>query len=449
MIRKGDEWQAVDWETALESAVRGLQSVTASKPDQLGVLASPNSTIEELHLLARLARAVGSANIDHRLRQQDFRDQDSDPVYLGSGLPFVEVDALQSIFVIGSNLRREVPILAHRVRKAATRNSAQVSFLNTAHHEYLFPVAAYHTVPGGQLVSHLASIVGATAEKAGKSLPAGVQQRVSQATVGDSHRAIAEQLLAGERRAIFVGAMAMRHPAYADLRQLAAALAEITGAKMCFLTEGANAAGAALAGVLPHREAAGKRSAKQGANARQMFDNPLEAYILHGGIEPGRDIGTPRALEALRHARFVVALTPFADEATRSSAHVMLPIGTFAETSGTYVNFEGRWQSFIGAATPVGEARPGWKVLRVLGNLLGLQGFDYESSEEVRDELRAQAGELSYDGKFATQRQLNGDKPHGTSIDVSMYDVDSLVRRAPALQRTREAQAAAQSEPSA
>ena len=448
MIRKGDEWQTADWEAALEAAVRGLQGVIAGKPEQLGVLASPNSTVEELHLLATLARAVGTPNIDHRLRQQDFRDQEADPVYLGSGLPLTEIDLLQSIFVIGSNLRREVPILAHRVRKAAIRN-AKVSFLNTVRHDYLFPVAAYHTAPGDQLVSHLAAIVGATSEKAGKSAPGGVQQRVSQATIGDSHRAIAEQLVAGERRAIFMGAMAMRHPAYADLRQLAAALAEIIGAKMCFLTEGANAAGAALAGVLPHREGAGKRAAKQGANARQMFDNPLEAYILHGGIEPSRDIGTPRAMEALRHARFVVALTPFADEATRSSAHVMLPIGTFAETSGTYVNFEGLWQSFTGAAKPVGEARPGWKVLRVLGNLFGLAGFDYESSEEVRDELRAKAGELSFDGTFATQRQLNGEKAYGLIVDVPMYDVDSLVRRAPALQRTREAQAASQSEPAA
>lgn len=176
-----------------------------------------------------------------------------------------------------------------------------------------------------------------------------------------------------------------------------------------------------------------------------MIDTPLKAYILHGGIEAARDFASPRATDALRKAEFVLALTPFADEATRSCAHVMLPIGTFAETSGTFVNFEGRWQSFAGAATPVGEARPGWKVLRVLANLAGLAGFEYTASDQVRDELRALVGEARPDG-FVSGRTLNGARPQGPVPDVPMYAIDALVRRAPALQRTREAQTA-RSEP--
>lgn len=177
-----------------------------------------------------------------------------------------------------------------------------------------------------------------------------------------------------------------------------------------------------------------------------MIDTPLKAYILHGGIEAARDFASPRAADALRRAEFVLALTPFADEATRACAHVMLPIGTFAETSGTFVNFEGRWQSFAAAATPVGEARPGWKVLRVLANLAGLTGFEYTASDQVRDELRALVGEAMPDGVFVSQRTLNGARPQGSVTDVPMYAIDALVRRAPALQRTREAQMA-RSEP--
>jgi len=449
MIRSGDDWRTVDWETALEFTAKGLQKVIAeSGADKIGALASPSSTLEELHLLARVVRGLGSSNLDHRLRQQDFRDAEADPLFHGLSLDIASIEQLNSILVVGSNLRREAPIIAHRVRKAAMRNQAKVAFINPQRYDYLFPVAAYVTAAGDAMAAALAAVVAATAEKSGKDVPASVQSRTSGARVEDSHRAVAEQLLSGERKAILFGSLAMRHPAFSELRQLAAALAELSGAQIGFLPEGANAAGAALAGVLPHREAGGKRASKEGLGARAMFDNPLDAYILHGGIEPGRDIAAPRSAEALRHAGFVVALSPFVDDSTRACAHVMLPIGTFAETSGTFVNFEGRWQSFAGAATPVGEARPGWKVLRVLGNLLGLAGFDYNSSDQVRDELKGIVGDKRFDGKLASHRKLNGDKAQGSAVDVPMYDVDSLVRRAPSLQRTREAQAAARGETS-
>jgi NADH-quinone oxidoreductase subunit G len=441
MIRENGEWQTVDWETALEAAVKGLQRVVSqSGAAQLGALASPSSTLEELHLLERLVRGLGSANLDHRLRQQDFRDQDSDPLFHSLGMHIAEIEGLSSLLVIGSNLRREVPLIAHRVRKAATRKGARVAFLNPQRYDYLFPVASYFATNSIGMVGALSAVVSAAAQKAGKPVPATVQSFVQSARVEAAHQSLADELVNGEQRAILVGALAMRHPAFADLRQLAAALAEITGARLGFLTEGANATGAALAGVLPHRAAGGKQAATVGLNARAMFETPLKAYLLHGGVEPARDVAAARAGEALRKAEFVVALTPFADEGTRSYAHVMLPIGTFSETSGTYVNFEGRWQSFAGAAKPLGDARPGWKVLRVLANLAGLSGFEYTSSDQVRDELHALVGEKT-DASFHSQRTLNGEKaPQGSLSDVPMYSIDALVRRAPALQRTRDAQ---------
>ncbi len=438
-------WQSVDWESALEQASVALKDIAARHGAQsIGALASPSCTLEELYLLQRLMRGLGSSNIDHRLRQQDFRDQASDPVFPSLGMAIADVEQLQSVLVVGSNLRREVPLLAHRVRKAAIKGGARVAFLNPRRYEYLFPVAAYAIADGAQLVDALAAIVSATARKAGKSVPTSVEAIAGSATVTDEHRAVAESLLTGERRAIWLGAIAMRHPAFADLRQLAAALAELSGATLGYLAEGANAAGAHLAGALPHREAGGRAVSSPGLNARQMLESPLKAYVMLGGLEVGQDFAVTGAAQTLRSAECVIALTPYMSDAAGRNATILLPIGTFAETSGTYVNLEGRWQSFAGAVKPVGDCRPGWKVLRVLGNLLNLAGFDYASSEGVRDELKGASGEPKPDNSYTARRSLNGSRPSGALIDVPMYGIDAIVRRAPALQSTREAQQATQ-----
>jgi NADH-quinone oxidoreductase subunit G len=231
--------------------------------------------------------------------------------------------------------------------------------------------------------------------------------------------------------------LAIRHPAFADLRALASALADITGASFGVLAEGGNAAGAYLAGAVPHREAGGKAVQAPGLAATEMLRRSLKAYLLFGGVEPWVDALDAEGARSLSKAEFVVAITPFANDSLRKVAHVILPIGTFAETSGTYVNLEGVWQSQTGAAAPVGEARPGWKVLRVLGNLLNLTGFEYQSSEDVREELRKLCGEpaaSSYQGSHRVA-QTTGE---ATLVDLPMYQIDALVRRAPSLQKTRE-----------
>ncbi len=450
MVREGEQWQSVDWETALAAASNGIQSIVQRHgPAALGALATPSSTLEELYLLARLVRGLGSPNLDHRLRQQDFRDQESDPRFPWLGMEISEVERLDSLLLIGCNLRREAPILAHRVRKAATRSGARVAFLNPQRYEYLFPVSSYLTAADGELTSSLAGLVSAAAQKRKKPVPEHVRSVAATIRPTDEQRATAALLFEGERRAIFLGALAARHPAFADLRQLAAALAEICGAQLAYVSEGANAAGAYLAGVVPHREAGGAPAATTGMNARAMLESPLKAYLLLGAIEPALDLSAPQAATTLAAAECVVMLTPFVTDAMRRFAHVLLPMGTFAETSGTFVNAEGRWQSFLGAAHPVGESRPGWKVLRVLGNMLELARFDYLSSEAVRDELRGLVGEAGSDNTFAARRTLNGDRPAGKTVDVPMYQIDALVRRAPALQRTREAQQASTRSPQA
>ncbi len=435
LLRRGADWVEADWESALMAVAEGLKARAAD----LGVLASSSATLEELYLTQRLARGLGTNNIDHRLRQRDFRDQAADPVFPGLGMAVAEVDGLDALLVIGSHLRREAPILAHRLRKAA-RRGAQVSFLNPARFTYLFPVKSYLVAGASDLVGNLAAVLAAAAQAAGKSVPAHLSAIVNSATVTDEHRAIAQSLLAGEKRAVWLGALAGRHARFADLRSLAASLAALTGARLGRIAEGGNAAGAYLAGAIPHREAGAAAVASPGLNAREMLGRALRAYLLVGGIEPSIDALDPESLRTLAKSEFVVAITPFASAEVKAVAHVMLPMCSFAETSGSYVNCSGTWQSQVGAAAPVGEARPGWKILRVLGNLLNLPGFEYQSSEEVLNEVRERCAHVvpaGYQGTHAVNGDGSTDAAAGL-VDVPMYQADAVVRRAPSLQRTRE-----------
>jgi NADH-quinone oxidoreductase subunit G len=442
MIRKGSEWVETDWETALTKVIEGLKPRAAD----LGVLASSTSTLEELYLLGRLARGLGSANIDHRLRQRDFRDQDADPVYPNLGMRVVDVDSLNGLLVIGANLRREVPILAHRVRKAALKGAKVISMTPVAA-DYLFPVAVKMVSTPAQQVDDLAAILSVAAQGAGKSVPEHLAAFVQQAKVNDTHRAAAEALVAGEKRAIWLGSLALRHPAYADIRALAAAIADVTGASLGVLAEGGNAAGAFLAGAVPHREAGGKVAASKGLNALEMVQKTLKAHVLFGGVEPWVDSVAADASRNIGKAEFVVAITPFANDQLREIAHVLLPMGTYVETSGTYVNLEGTWQSHTGAAQPFAEARPGWKILRVLGTLANISGFEYQSSEDVREELRKSCTEVAAIGAVSAgssataykgTHRVTGGSAGADVLDLSMYHIDALVRRAPSLQKTRE-----------
>jgi NADH-quinone oxidoreductase subunit G len=266
------------------------------------------------------------------------------------------------------------------------------------------------------------------------------------AAVTEQQRALAESLKRGERRAIWLGALAIRSSRYTELRALARALAQATGASFGELAEGGNAAGACLAGVLPHRGFGGAARLAPGRNARQMLEQPLPAYLLLHA-EPWADADVPAALLTLEAAGCVVAVTAYASEQMRRVADVLLPAGTFAETSGSYVNLEGRWQSFSGAARPVGAARPAWKILRVCGNLLDLQGFDYQSSEQVRDELAARVSAAAAAALEVPESAAAAPAPAQASaapagmLDVPMYQIDPIVRRAGSLQRTRDGRA--------
>jgi NADH-quinone oxidoreductase subunit G len=436
LVREGGSWTQVSWESALAVAVDGLRQHAGS----LGALSSASATTEELYLLNRLSRGLGSANIDHRLRRRDFADQACDALYPNLGMRIAQVDHLNGLLIIGSNLRREVPVLAHRVRKASLAGAA-VAFVNPAQFDYKFNVAAFLQSAPATQVADLAAVLAAVASKSGSAVPAHLTTVTGNASVTAAHQAVAAALLSGPKRAVWLGALALRHPQYADLRALAGAIAQLAGASLAELAEGGNAAGAYLAGCVPHRDVAGKALSAVGKNAAEMLQAPLRAYILFGGVEPEADSLSPESMKVLAAADLVVAVTPYLTEQLKQIAHVVLPIGTFAETSGTYVNLEGVWQSFTAAARGHGESRPGWKVLRVLGTELGIERFEYQTSEEVRDELRRICAE-GLPPAWVGSRAVTVTATPANTIDVPMYQVDAVVRRAPSLQRTVEGRSA-------
>jgi NADH-quinone oxidoreductase subunit G len=440
MLKEAGAWREVDWETALEAAANGLQqAVREHGAGRLGVLVSPTAPVEEAYLAARIARGLGSENVDHRLRRQDVRDQAGDPPAPVLGLPIADLERAAAVLLVGCDVRREVPIIAHRIRKGAMRQGTRVAFVNPGPLDVLFPVEAQLTSNGLGMAQHLAALLAAVLRDTGRPVPAGLGVALDGVAPTETHSRVAAMLAREGLRVVLLGALAERHAAYSEIRALAAALAEVTGATLGFLPDGANAVGASLAGAVPHRGVGGRPLAKPGLAAAEMIAARLGAYLLVGGVESG-DLAPAQVDAALQGARCVVALTPYAGEEQLANSTVILPVAAFAETSGTWVNVEGRWQSVAGAARPPGEARPAWKVLRVLGNLLGLAGFEYLSSEEIRDELRRGLEEIppaTVTGAFTPGRLASLD----VTREVGLYSVDAVVRRSAPLQATREGRA--------
>lgn len=433
-LKDAGEWRDIEWSDAL---ARAAEVLAATDGDKIGFIASPAATVEEAYLLSLLATHLGTANIDHRIHRRDTSDQDNDPVFEGLGCGVDEIEQQGAILIAGSNVRTEAPIIAHRLRKAAL-NGAQVSFANCKEYEYFFDLADY--LSGSGLVELLAGVAvaaGATSD-AVANLCAGV-------SADDAQQRIAASLKNADDALVLLGNIATSHAAYSAVRALASAIAEATGARLGFITNGPNTAGAQLAGVLPHREIGGKSRDKAGLDIAAMLDSDLDAVVLVN-VEPDADIhATADAAQKLAKQKFVIALTPFVSNALLEAADLVLPIGTFAETSGTYVNAAGTWQSFNGFADPVGESRPCWKVLRVIGNLTDAAGFDYVTSEDILTEFKAVLGDVD-SGSYKSAGKIakpNGEDNPANEVDPPLYSGDGLVRRADALQQTRSAKRAA------
>ncbi len=425
MLKQGGEWKTVDWQTALEYVANGLKQIQAEQgANAIGVIASPHSTVEELALAGALVRGLGSDNIDTRLRAADFTNAAPAGQARWLGRPIAELSNLQRVLVVGSNLRKDHPLFAQRIRQAV-RKGAQVNAIVDTAPEWAMAVKNTLVSDSRGWAQALAGVAAAVAAEKGVSAPVA-------ADANDTHRAIAASLLGGEQKAVLLGNAAAHHEKASSLLALAQFIAEQTGASVGYLTEAANTVGAQLVRAVP---------GQGGLNATQMLGGALKAAILLN-TEPSRDSAAGEA--GLRNAGMVVTLSPF--KTNLDISDVLLPIAPFSETSGSFVNAEGRLQSFHAVVRPLGDTRPGWKVLRVLGNLLGLSGFDAETSQAVL----ASALPGVAQGAVVDAARLNNRTNAAVDLSpaqaapcvASIYQLDGLVRRAPALQLTADARAA-------
>ena len=435
-VKRDGEWVDTDWDVALEHVAEQLRGRDATK---LGALASPSSTVEEHFLLQKVMRGLGSSNIDHRLRMVDTSDQADVPAYPHIGQSIEGLEQVDAALLIGSNCRKEQPLINHRLRKAALRG-ASIMAVNAARYDANYDTGPQAVVSPADMARAMAGIAKALID-AGATAGDDIGIGLDEVMPTDDERAIASALHAAQRPTILLGHLALAHPHASALRALGGYVAALAGGTYGVLADGANAAGAALAGALPHRGPGGSPLGTAGMPAAQMLDS-CDAFVLLN-VEPEFDCADGRAaLGAMDGAEFVVALTAYCSEAMEAYADVLLPIAPFAETAGSYVNLEGQWQSVEAVVRPQGEARAAWRVLRVLGNALNLEGFEYRDSGEVAAAVRELAPDERPDnrGKWRTPEALSG---AGTEIwragEVPMYAVDPVVRRALPLQQTVDA----------
>jgi NADH-quinone oxidoreductase subunit G len=425
MLKQGGQWREVDWSEALDYVAGTLRRVRDEHgAAEIGALAAPGSTLEELFLLGKLVRGLGTENVDFRVRQSDFS---ADTRRAGApflGMPVAAINKLDRVLLVGSFLRKDQPLLAARVRLAA-KHGCQVSLVHAVDEDLLMPVANKTIVAPGRWIQVLAEIAAAVGESKGVAAP------VSGIAPGEKAKRIAASLLSGKSKAIFLGNAAADHPQATQLQAWAQWLGAQTGATVGFLGASANSVGGYLANAAP----------KQGGlNARAMVEQPRKVYLLWN-LEPEYDHANPAAaMRALAAADSVIAFSPFRNGALEY-ADAILPIAPFTETSGTFINCEGRVQSFNGTVKPLGDARPGWKVLRVIANALGLQGFDYDTPEAVRAQAIPADVTARLSNQIDLQPQLVAHSESGFErlADVSIYSVDSIVRRSEPLQKTRHA----------
>ncbi|BFG74050.1 NADH-quinone oxidoreductase subunit NuoG [Paraburkholderia terrae] len=431
MLKQNGQWIETDWQTALEYVVKGLKGISADHgANAIAALGSAHSTVEELFLLKQVAQAVGTPNVDFRLRQTDFTAAANGTPWLGTSI--ANLSMVDSALVIGSSLRRDHPLFAARLRQAA-KGGAKITLLQATRDDALIPQAARIAAAPSAWLNELAGIAAAVSEAKGVALP----DAFAGATATDAAKKTAAALGAGETRVVLLGNGAVQHPEFARIHAAAQWIAEATGATLGFLTEAANTVGAHLVGALP---------GEGGLNAREVFEQPRKGYVLLN-LEPEFDTANPaQALAALNQAEMVVVMSPFQTGA--EYADVLLPIAPYTETAGTFVNAEGTVQMFNGVVRPLGDARPAWKVLRVLGNLLGASGFDYDTAEQVRT-VALGDGDLTprlSNKTSASVARSNGAKAaEGTFeriADVPIYHADQLVRRAESLHLTAAARAA-------
>lgn len=433
-IKRNGQWETVSWETALKFTAEGISRVIKENgPEQMAAFASSSSTLEEMYLLQKLMREIGVQNIDNRLQQTDFRDQGNQATTPQSSLPYAEIEHQNSIVLVGCNIDREVPLAGIRVRKAF-RNGAKIYAINPVDFEYRFELAGRCIVSPLEMPMQLAILALALASDL-NALPEEVQKLLIGLEVDETtqHAAV---ILKEDKACLITGALCENHPDASLLRTLIAVIQKLSGAKILRLTNGSNTAGACMAGMLPHRTVAGKTISEPGLDVQASLNAKLKGYFLMA-VEPGFDFANPYgARQSMLAAEFVVMMSTYNHKSMQDYADVILPIAPYAETSGTYINVDNTWQTVKGALSPHEEARPAWKVLRVLGNLLHCKHFDYTSTAEILSEVKSIAA-------TTMEHQYTPYYPESLPVinqslvrvgEWPLYRIDAIVRNSKELQ---------------
>ncbi|MEE9334420.1 MAG: NADH-quinone oxidoreductase subunit NuoG [Granulosicoccaceae bacterium] len=438
MVRLNGQLQATDWSTALDAAADALKD----GGQELGVLASASATLEELYLAQKLGRALGTNNIDHRLGQSDCSAQGDAPVMPWLGMQLADLESLGAALLIGSNIRKDQPLAALRLRKSAMAGG-RISFLNPRAFPLHFDAAMSIATRADRMVDELLSIAVAAGADVSALSDAGSPDVQAQ------HKSIAEDLIKAERGAVMLGNISVQHPSYSALHYLAAALAKATNSTLSLLPERANTAGAWLAGVVPHRGPGGKAvvatasaTTEAGQNAADMLTTGKKRYLLLAA-ELEFDAANPaQAVQALSKAAHVVAISSYMSSSVSEHATVVLPMAQFPECYGTFVNATGAWQTVKGVATPPGDARPAWKIMRVLAEKLSLDGFNFDSPEVITKEVQQQCGQVQLDNLSVTSSKINYQAPEKAKLlragETPIYATDALVRRSQPLQNSSD-----------
>ncbi len=440
MLRENGKLKEIDWESAINLAVEKMQAAANQKGD-IAALISPQCTLEEHYLLQKLMRGLGSNHIDHRLKQVDFSAQDAMPLMPWLGRSIESIDTLDAALLVGGNIRNEQPILNQRLRKAVVKNGASVASVSGVSGQYNYDLSADLCGSAEQMLHDLAAIVVATAKKAKADIPANLAELLEKVKAKKEHNAIATALVKGEQAALIVSQQAASHPQYSLLALLVEAIAQLSGATPGYLSESANSAGACLAGTLPHRGTAGSQLDDAGQNAVEILSENHKLLVTMG-IDSMLDVSNGAAVTGLSEKNdFIIAIDSFDSEFANEQADLILPLATYLETSGTFVNVEGHWQSFSGCAKAAGESRQGWKILTALSQvLLPADDNQYADSTAVRDELKQYCRELQLDNFSGVKSKHKKLPTRARSLqkisETAIYAADAMCRNAQPLQDT-------------
>ena len=439
MHKNADEWNQSSWSDVLHSVAQTLKQYD---PDDVGILVSPNQSNEEIYLMQKLARALNIKNIDHRVNQVDFEHQHADPAFPWLGQNIADIEKQDAILIIGSDLRCEQPMLAHKVRKARARG-AKVFVINPQTCEFHMSLSSHVVVKPQDWLTKLVGLLAELNNHSTHSVPGELDLLLSTGKVDEDMVEITKTLLSEENTSVLVGSLMQQHYEYSNIRAISCWLSQLSESSFGYVSTASNSSGASLLGALPHRTLMANAINEPGLNYKQMIQSPRKVYVLMG-LEPEWDCALPaQALRALQQADLVISINSFITDAMREYCDWMLPIKCYAEAEGTKINLEGRWQSFSKVVDAGEEIKDGWKILRMLGVELKLEGFNYLSIDDVRQEISQQL-----DNSFEFTNEL----PSLPKIEIKhwqpdtvfstgatpIYSIDSIVRNANSLKQAQD-----------